>query len=92
MFVRNGEKLVQVLKDYALYRLNGETDGMNNGEFEEHKKIIEPNINSESEFFDLIVTDSIIRTQSTEGIEKIIESSGKIETLKYLNGKYKNVL
>jgi hypothetical protein len=92
LFVRNGEKLIQVLKDYALYRLNGETDGTNNGEFVKHKKIIETNTNTESGFFDLIVTDSIIKTQSSEGVEKIIEESKRIETLKYFNGKYKNVL
>ncbi len=92
LFVRNGEKLERILKDYSIYRLNGETDGMNSGEFVEHKKTLEPIISSKTKFYDLKVTDSIIATESTKGIEKIIEKSIKIENLKYSNGKYKNVL
>ncbi len=92
LFVRNGEKLERVLKDYSIQRLNGETDGINNGVFVKHKKTIEPNINSKTDFFDLKVIDSIIKTESTDGIEKIIEKTEKIEKLKYENGKYKNVL
>lgn len=92
LFVRKGEKLVQIMKDYPIYQFNGDTDGMGSGEYEEHKKNIEPNLNSKSEFFNLTVTDSIIKSQSTEGIEKIIEKSRKIKNLKYENGKYKNVL
>ncbi|MET6990802.1 hypothetical protein [Sediminicola arcticus] len=92
LFIRNGEKLVCVLKDYSIYRLNGETDGMSIGEFVEHRLIIRPNLNSKSEFYDLNIIDSIIKIQSMEGTEKIIEKSKKIENLKYENGKYKNVL
>ena len=92
LFLRNGEKLERILKDYSIQRLNGETDGMNSGIFIKHKKTIEPNINSKTEFFNLKVTDSIIKTESTDGTEKIIEKSEKIEKLKYENGKYKNVL
>jgi hypothetical protein len=92
LFVIKGEKLVKVLKDYPLYQFYGETNGMGNGEFEEHKKDIVSNLNSKSKFYNLTVADSIIKTESKEGIEKIIEKSKKIEYLKYENGKYKNVL
>lgn len=92
LFIRNGEKLERILKDYSIYSLNGETDGLNSGEFIEHKKTLESIISSKTKFYDLKVTDSIIKTKSTKGIEKIIEKSKKIETLKYENGKYKNIL
>jgi len=92
LFIRNGEKLERVLKDYPIYTINGETNGINSGDFVEHKKVIEPNIHSKTKFFDLKITNSIIKTQLTEGTEKTIEKSEKIENLKYKNGKYKNVL
>ena len=92
LFIRNGKKLVSVLKDYSIYKLNGETDGLNSGEFVEHRLIIQPNLNSKSEFYDLNIIDSIIKIQSMEGSEKIIKKSKKIKNLKYENGKYKNVL
>jgi len=65
---------------------------MNSGEFVKHKKTIEPNINSKTEFFDLKIIDSIIKTELTDGTEKTIEKSEKIEKMKYENGMYKNVL
>ena len=92
LFVRNGEKLDRVLRDYPIQRFNGETDGMNNGIFVKHRKTIEPNINSTAVFFELKVTDSIKRTEYKNGIEKVIDKSEKIEKLKYVNGEYKNVL
>jgi len=92
LFFRKGEKLTRVLKDYPIYNSNGETDGMGNGEIIEHKKTIEPVINSKTKFFNLKVIDSIIKTESKNGIQKTIKDSIKIEQLKFISGKYKNVL
>ncbi|WP_347174551.1 hypothetical protein [Polaribacter uvawellassae] len=92
LFIRKEEKLIRVLKDYPIYSLNGETNGMNSGEFVEHKKTIEPIINSQTKFFNLKVIDSIIKTESKNGVQTKIKKSNKVEQLKFINGKYKNVL
>ena len=92
LFIRKEEKLIRVLKDYSIYSSNGETNGMNSGEFVEHKKTIEPIINSQTKFFNLKVIDSIIKTESKNGVQIKIKNSNKVEQLKFINGKYKNVL
>jgi len=65
---------------------------MNSAEFIEHKKTIEPIINSQTKFFNLKVIDSIIKTESKNGEQTKIKKSNKVEQLKFMNGKYKNVL
>jgi hypothetical protein len=92
LFYRKGKKLIRVLKDYSIYSSNGETNGMNSAEFIEHKKTIEPIINSQTKFFNLKVIDSIIKTESKNGEQTKIKKSNKVEQLKFMNGKYKNVL
>jgi hypothetical protein len=92
LFIRKGEKLIRVLKGYSIYSSNGETNGANSGEFVEHKKTIEPIINSQTKFFNLKVIDSIIKTESKDGVQTKIKNSNKVEQLKFINGKYKNVL
>lgn len=92
LFIRKGVKLIRVLKDYSIYSSIGETNGANSGEFVEHRKTIEPIINSETKFCNLKVIDSIIKTESKDGVQTKIKNSNKIEQLKFINGKYKNVL
>ena len=61
---------------------------MNNGEFIEHKKTIEPETESKTKFYDLKIIDSIIKTESSFKSEKILDRSQKIEYLRYENGTY----
>lgn len=91
LFLRNGEKLERILKDYKTYSFGGETDGNSNGEFLENIKTITPKTNSSSGFFNLKVTDSIIKTQATRDTLIAIEKSVKTEVLKYQNGIYQPV-
>jgi hypothetical protein len=92
IFERKGEFLKRVLEDFPTYTLNGENDGNSNGKYVEHKITIKPEVNSKTEFYNLKVVDSIIKTEYKEGIEKIIKKSEKTEKLEYTNGIYKNVL
>ena len=91
LFLRKGEKLTRILKDYKTYTFGGETDGNSNGQFVEHIKKITPKINSSAGFFNLKVADSIIKTQATRDTLKVIETSVKTEVLKYQNGIYQPV-
>jgi len=92
IFERKGKIIKRVLEDFPIYTLNGENDGNSNGEEIEHIKFIKPKIDSKIKFYNLKVTDSIIKTEYNDGFEKIIDKTEKIEKLEYKNGKYKNVL
>ena len=94
LFIADKEKLKQVLKDYPLFKMNGQTNGNCNGIFEQHKKIITITDNQTNGYYNLKITDSVTKSESTENDceRNIIEEKEKIELLKYENGKYKNVL
>lgn len=94
LFIKDGDKLKPVLKDYRISYLNGETDTRCNGEFETHSKSMEITDTESSGFYNLKFTDSIEKSVSTE--EKcettIVGNSQEVEILQYKDGAYKNVL
>lgn len=94
LFLKDGEKLKPVLKDYRISYLNGETDTRCNGEFETHSKSMEITDLESNGFYNLKFTDSIEKSVSTD--EKceptIVGNSEEVEVLQYKDGTYKNIL
>lgn len=92
LFERKEKSINRILIDYPIYTLNGDNDINGKGRFVENYKFIRPEIDYKMKFYDLIITDLIIRTEHNSNTEKIIEKLENKEILKYENGEYKNVL
>lgn len=94
LFVREGEQLKPLLKDYRISYLNGETDTHCNGEFETHSKSLEITDIKNNGFYNLKFTDSIQKSVSTDQNceSTVVENSQAVEILQFKDGTYKNVL
>lgn len=94
LFIRDGEKLKPVLKDFRISYHNGETDTRCSGEFETHSKFMEITEIPNNGFYNLKFTNSIEKSVLTdENCEPItVGSSQEVEILQYQDGTYKNVL
>ncbi len=94
LFIKDGEKLKPVLKDYRISYLNGETDTRCNGEFETHSKSLAITDTQNNGFYNLKFTDSIEKSVSTDQNcePTIVENLQEVEILQYTDGTYKNVL
>lgn len=88
LFYRDRNELKRVLKNYSVYRVNGETDGINSGEFETSKKTISSVKKEGIDFYNLKIIDSIIKMKSNEGNQNITDKSSKVKILEYKNGTY----
>ncbi|MEP0711091.1 hypothetical protein [Algoriphagus sp.] len=89
LYVRNGKKIQLILENYAIQSQHGETDGRSSGEFQEHKKRIEPSSVITNRFVDLVVKDSISNYQVINGERKNIVKRLETEVLNYEKGEYK---
>ena len=92
LFIRKGKSIERILADYPIYTLNGENNGNSTGEYIVKNKFIKPKIDSKNEFYNLVITDSTVKTEYQHGSEKIVKKSEKIEELRFVNGKYEIVL
>ncbi|QED37361.1 hypothetical protein FK178_06345 [Antarcticibacterium arcticum] len=94
LFVREGEQLKPVLKDYRISYLNGETDTRCNGDFETHSKSLEITDIKNNGFYNLKFTDSIQKSVSTDQHcePTVVENSQAVEILQFDDGTYKNTL
>lgn len=91
LYVKQGEQLKQVLKDFRISYLNAETDLDCNREFVTHSKSLEIMNSKTKGFFDLKITDSIEKSVSTDlNCElKVVDNSRQIEVLKFDGENYK---
>ncbi len=92
LFERQEKSINRILIDYPIYTSNGDNDINGKGLYEEHYKFIRPEVDYKMEFYDLIITELIIKTENSHIAEKIIEKFENKEILKYENGEYKSVL
>ncbi|MCC1485102.1 PA3715 family protein [Winogradskyella immobilis] len=88
LFYRKNDELIPVLKDFSIYRITGETNGLDNEVFETHKKTIYTDKKSEIGFYNLRIVDSIIKMKSNEENQRITDKSNKIQVLEFKTGIY----
>jgi hypothetical protein len=85
----SGNILKPVIKDYEIYNRTEENDGEGNGFYNENKKIIMPQTNTTTTFYNLKINDSINEVEFENRINKIVGKSSTTEYLIYQNGMYK---
>lgn len=93
IWVRQGEKLIEVLTEYPTHISKGETNASNAGEFEVHNRTLLPMPDSGKEWPDLLVVDSLLRydyDRDESAEERILEQSVTLDTLRFqpVAGKY----
>ena len=91
LYALEGDKLNQVLKDFPITTLKGETDTTCRGEFKEERKDVEVLETFTNEFADLKFSNVNELSERNEDCEKVIrETSNETEILKYGDGQYKS--
>ena len=94
LYLREGEQLKPVLKDFRIAYLNAETDTWCNSSYESHSKSLEITGVENNGFFNLKFTNSIQKGGSTdENCERsIAEEFQEVEILEFEDGTYKRPL
>jgi len=93
LWIRQGDKLIEVLTEYPLRISRGETNAANTGEFEVHKRTLSVLPEPGKEWGDLKVVDSLLRYDydwDVSSEERILEQSVRMDTLRFhsSSGKY----
>lgn len=89
LFIRDGEALERVLKDYEIYNRTGENDGDGNGFYNENSRTIMIDETSGNRFYNLKITDSIKEVEFENRNDKTINKYVNFGELMYQNGTYK---
>jgi len=92
LFIKVGNNIENILKNFTVKLSNGESDTNCNGYVEDHQKILIVSKNKTNDFFDILVKDSITKT-TTEEVDGDckdvkVEKSKESALLKFIDGKY----
>ncbi|WP_296315558.1 hypothetical protein [Winogradskyella sp. UBA3174] len=90
LFINEKDSLKRILKDYKIETMNGETDTNCQGEFEKHTKQLQIIENSNREFPEIRVLDSIRNFKISENCEmEAVQTKLITDTLRFQVKEYK---
>lgn len=92
LFIKEGNKIENILKNFTVKLSEGDSDTNCNSYVEDHQKILIVTKNKTNDFFDILVKDSITKT-TTEEVDgdckdTKVEKSKESALLKFIEGKY----